>query len=178
MPSSPSFDNPPLPQGRRLLPDSESESLGGFLPAGPIQAGLSSRSLCPRPEGRSFPKGTSKKARNQSMRSERFEVNDRNAGKICRTMRSASRRIRRYWRSGMFGLRKLLGLQRPVLCLFDWSLQVEKGIVGVYRRRDAISMDPSARNATADREQGLLAEQVSIWTGGGVDKLIRLQSAA
>jgi hypothetical protein len=78
----------------------------------------------------------------------------------------------------MFGLRKLLGLQRPVLCLFDWSLQVEKGIVGVYRRRDAISMDPSARNATADREQGLLAEQVSIWTGGGVDKLIRLQSAA
>jgi hypothetical protein len=79
----------------------------------------------------------------------------------------------------MFGLRKLLGLQRPVLCLFDWSVQVEKDIVsGVYRRRDAISMNPSARNATADREQSLLAEEVSIWTGGGVDKLIRLQSAA
>ena len=39
-------------------------------------------------------------------------------------------------------------------------------------------MNPSARNATADREQSLLAEEVSIWTGGGVDKLIRLQSAA
>jgi hypothetical protein len=39
-------------------------------------------------------------------------------------------------------------------------------------------MDHSARNATADREQGLLAEEVNTWINVGVDKLIQLQSAA